>query len=585
MARLLHYYGSIALGVVAVETIISLPFSIQPAKAQAPGANNPGVQLQNQIKDSITPSPQFEDPKDIDPGNNAIDTQSIQTLDDQPAFFFKAVRLRGNTKVRTGDLVKPFLPLIGKDVTLKQLENAALQSEYYYKKQGFITTRVLIPSQDIRSGNIVIQVVEGFIEDIEVRGSTTGLQAYFRKMLQPIVNDGPSKIFNYKNFERQLLQVRDFGATKFSVTLLKGSKLGGSKLIVDLKTNSFGGYVGVNNNLSNQLGDYQINGNVQFISPTSQPIKFSGAGSYAFPYNNGLITGFAGISTPIGVQGFTANAQWSTSSTNSKDIFDGPGNLETIGSSNYWSFGIGYPLILERNSKLAISLSGTGQNSTNDLYLDGDQVTDLSTDKIRSIRLSLDGYYATPRSVNTLGFRLSQGIGGLGDDLADDEFLSNPFGDSNFTSASLNLSRTQKVFDFGTLVTLKASGQLSSTPLPTPEAFTFGGPLYGRAFKSVYILGDQGASGSVELSQKFDFSLFNNPGSISPFTWYDVGTTQYKEGPLGNQTASTYGIGLRSNAFHANIELGWGIPATSTLNSNQVGPSHSIAYFNAGWRF
>jgi hemolysin activation/secretion protein len=571
---------------LAFDTLASLSFSIKPVSAQSPGAINPGVQLQEQLRESADPVPKYEKPKEFDPNDDAIDIQSIKTLpEDQPAFFFKAVRVSGNKEVRTGVLVKPFLPLIGKDVTFDQLKLAASRAELNYKNQGFITTKVIIPAQDIKSGNIVIQVIEGFIEDLQVRGATPGLQAYFRKMLQPIVNVDSSKIFNYKKFERKLLQIRDFGGVKFSSTLLKGTKLGSSILVFDLKTDSFDGFIGANNNISDQLGDFQINANAQYVFPISQPIKLTGGGSYSFPFNGGLVTGLAGISSPIGNEGFIANALWSTSSTSSKDLFDGDGKLQTVGSSNYWSLGAGYPLILKRNSKLMISLNGTGQNSTNDLYLDGSQVTDLSTDKIRAIRLSLDGYFASERSVSSASFRLSQGIGGLGDDLAVDEFKSNANSKPNFTSALLNLSRSQKIFDFGTFLTVKASGQLSSTSLPSPEAFTYGGPLYGRAFKNVYILGDQGASGSIEVSQRFDFSLFNNAASISPYSWYDIGTTEYKEGPLSSQTASTYGIGLRGNAYNTKFELGWGIPATNTLKTTHVGTSNSILYFNAGWRF
>ena len=93
----------------------------------------------------------------------------------------------------------------------------------------------------------------------------------------------------------------------------------------------------------------------------------------------------------------------------------------------------------------------------------------------------MDGYYASPDSTNALSFQLSQGLSGLDDDLDSDQFKSNPEADNNFTSARLNVSRTQRFFDIGTLFTIKGAAQLSSTPLPAPEAFTYGGSQYGRA--------------------------------------------------------------------------------------------------------
>jgi hemolysin activation/secretion protein len=579
--------ASVFFSIIAADAFVSLVIPGLPAAAQAPGAINPGVQLQEQIRDSVPPPRDYESPEQAlpDANNTNLPTDNIQSNEDQTVFF-KAVRINGNTEFSDEILLQPFLALIGKEITFKQLEYAVLQSESIYKRAGFITTRVVIPAQDLNSGNVSIRVVEGVIEDIDVRGASTGLQAYIRKMLQPIVNDGPSRIFNFKTFERQLLQIRNFGGVKFNSTLAKGNEIGGSLLVIDLTSDSFSGGLGTNNNLPAQLGNWQVSGNLQYITPTSQPVKLFSRGSYAFPYSGGLITGLGIISTPIGNDGFKADALWSGSSTSSKDLFDGPAKVQTIGSSNYWSFGISYPLILKRNSQLSIALKGTGQNSTSDIYIDNNEAFNSSTDKIRAIRLAVDGYYASSRSTNTLSFVLSQGISGLNNELASDEFPSNPLGDSGFTTARLNLSRSQKLFDFGTQLTVKAVGQLSSTALASPEAITYGGPIFGRGFNSVYILGDQGWAGSIELGQQINFSLFDNDiSTVTPFAWYDYGDTQNKEGPLPSQTVSTYGLGLRSNAYNINLELGWGIPSSNTLQSKHVGTSHSIVYFNAGWRF
>jgi hemolysin activation/secretion protein len=595
VAHQLFNFAKLALGLFVADTFVAACLPTLPASAQAPGALSPGVQLRElspgvqlreQLRESTPSAPNYRPPEDIIPTDNSSDEILDDTSSEETqTFFFKAIRINGNEEISSGILSQPFLPFIGKEITFEQLKLAVSQAESIYKNQGFITSKVILPRQDIQAGNVYVQVIEGFIEDIEVKGATTGLQAYFLKMLQPVVNEGPSTIFNFKILERQLLQIRNFGGVDFRSNLVQGSKLGASKLIVDLDTNSFAGGIRANNNLSKQLGTWQISANAQYISPTSQPIKFTGSGSYSFPYSGGLVTGLGLISTPLGNKGFQADALWSASSTSSKDLLDGPGRLQTVGQSNYWSFGISYPIILKRNSQLSISLSGTGQDSTNDLYIDGSQVTDLSTDKIRAVRLGVDGYYASPRSTNSVSFRLSQGISGLNDGLSSDEVPSNLYGDSGFTTARLNLSRTQKIFDAGTLFTLKGTGQLSSTPVPVPETFTYGGPLYGRAFNSVYLLGDQGWAASAEISQPFNFSVFNSASTLSPFAWYDYGNTEYKEGPLPTQSASTYGLGLRLNAFNTDLELGWGIPASNTLNDDLVGIGNSILYFNTGWRF
>ena len=532
------------------------------------------------------PTPSYEpgapqkDPLDPPPERPVAAPQAQKTL------FFKAIRFESNTAISEAVLVQPFLPLIGKDVTFEQLQQAAIQSEAIYKKKGYITTRVLVPPQDFNSGNIVIKSIEGFIQDVDVRGATPGLQAYVRKMLQPVWNPDEQQIFNFKKLQRQLLLIRNFGGLKFNTSLAKGTKLGGSSLIVDLTRDSFKGSLGTNNGVSSSLGDWQVSANLEYIAPISQPVKFRVGSSYAFPYTNGLLSGLGSLSLPIGNEGFQADGFWAGSSTESKDLYDGPGNLQTIGTSNYWSFGISYPLVLERNSQLTIALRGTGQDSSNDLHVDGTNTANLSADKLRAVRLSVDGHYASPTSTNTLSFQISQGLSGLDDDLDADEFPSNPEADNSFTTARLNLSRTQSFFESGTLVTVKGSGQLSSSPVPSPEAFTYGGMQYGRAFNSVYLLGDQGWALSTELAQPINFRVTNKPITVTPFVWYDYGSTNYKEGLLSDQTASTYGVGIRGNGlYNITYELGWGVPSTNTQESSHTGPENSVVYFNAGWRF
>ena len=274
-----------------------------PVLAQTPGAINPGVQLQQELRDMAPVTPNYdpgapqEDPLDPPPDRPAAAPKEQKTL------FFKAVRFQSNTAIPEAVLVQPFLSLIGEEVTFEQLQQAAIQSEAIYKKQGYITTRVLVPPQDFNSGNIVIQAVEGFIQNIEVRGATPGLQAYVRKMLQPVSNPDTKQIFNFKKLERQLLLIRDFGGVKFNTSLSKGTELGGSFLVIDLNLDSFEVGIGANNNVSSSLGDWQISANSQYIAPISQPLKLRIGGSYAFPYSNALINGFASINSPIGNKG------------------------------------------------------------------------------------------------------------------------------------------------------------------------------------------------------------------------------------------------------------------------------------------
>ena len=186
--------------------------------------------------------------------------------------------------------------------------------------------------------------------------------------------------------------MRDFGGLQYTTTLARGTRLGGSVLLVDLKEKTLSAGLTADNNLPAQLGEVRTGAYAQYVTPTSLPFKINLLGNYAFPVENGLIDGIASLSAPIGTDGLRATALWAISSTNSSDLYDGPSKVQTRGESNYVAFGMDYPLIARRNTQLNIGLKGTGQNSSNDIYVDDKQTTNLSTNRIRAARFNLDAF-------------------------------------------------------------------------------------------------------------------------------------------------------------------------------------------------
>ena len=101
-------------------------------------------------------------------------------------------------------------------------------------------------------------------------------------------------------------------------------------------------------------------------------------------------------------------------------------------------------------------------------------------------------------------------------------------------------------------------------------------------------LGDQGLLGSVELA----YTAPPLKGFVlQPYLFLDGGATSLKQAAPGfplNQSVSGYGVGLRANALATNwlsFDLGWGIPASNTVEPGRVGPGESIVFFKANLSF
>ena len=523
------------------------------------------------------------------------------------------------------DLPKLFLQLrqrfeaLAKEqpLSVAALGEAQRQAHADLNREGYVLSQVLLyvdgeardPSQLKANDQVTVIIVPSFIEKLRLCHGGNALQAYVRKMLQPVVaGPRPKKVFNIMDLERQIWLIRNFGGVEFTPVLRRGQIFGGTELVgkVNRVRPKFG--ILADNNVPLQLGSWRLGASVEGIVPSIQPVRFSFVGNNAFPVPGGFIDGFLSLTTPLGNQGWSGEFLWGTTSTS----VDQPLVGQSGGSSNYFSLGATYPLLMRRERTLAFSIKGTLQNSTNDLYATT-PATNINTDRIRALRMSLDGSFNAPPvqgidkryslgRTTQFGVLLSQGFGGLGSELPAGAVPSNPNGNLSFTTARFNVAHYQdltRYINLGkgnrlttiSLATFRASGQLSTTALPVPEQFTYGGPFYGRAFYSAYIQGDQGWAVSLELSQRF---LYNAMGVgsptgrtsvMEPFAWLDYGATSnltsVQAGGRPSQSVSTYGIGLRSSVLGSanSMELGWGIPATNTVDPARSGIGSSIVYF------
>ncbi len=499
--------------------------------------------------------------------------------------LLKDISFSGNKKFSDEKLKKFFVKLIGKDVTFSDLSNAALKTQSLYREKGYVTTRVIIPKQDFLSGDIKIAVIESYLEDIVVTGGTDGTKEYIKYMTSSVLKDNlKNKIFKFDDLERQLLLIKRNGFGKLTSTLSKGSKVGTSLLTINVDPEPLNISAFSNTDLSNNLGDYVVGLKSSYTTKTKNPLKIGTSAKYAFPVTDGLTSGVIFLEKPVAKKGLSLNSIFAYSTTKTKDLFPATsGESINKGTSEYLSLGISYPFILKRNTELGFDIATTIQNSHQDLYQDNVRSNNVSTDRIRAIRVGLNGRKSLKRSYNTARFLFSQGFEGWDDTLSGDQQDSNLNSKPDFSTYKLDLSRQQYLGNGGVVLELNASGQITNSPLPTPEKFSFGGPDYGRGFANSHIFGDAGWSSSVQLSKNM---YSKNGKSISPFVWLDYGQTDDLTGDDREKSASTYGIGVGGNFNRdTTYEISVGIPSLDDSNPSKTGPDHSIFKFNLGLEF
>jgi hemolysin activation/secretion protein len=575
-----------------------------PVQAQEinPGTLNPGV-LQREYLPPIpnqprpnpaSPKPKVEEPTQQLPPDNGIRIQ------------IQKIRFEGNTKIPTQDLEKLVAGNLGKSLSFSDIEDIVSAVTAYYRARGYFISQAVLPKQDIRSGVLLIQIVEGFVEKIEIEaplkdstpkpspqpGSSSNslgpLEQWLLYFMAPVANTNPLTI---DALERQLLLAEAYGGIDLATTLSAGSQKGGSVLQVRVTPNRLQASVSADNWIPTQLGSLRTTASLYDTPVLGVPIGMAASGSYTWPYTAGLVNTFYSASAPLGNSGLSSSLSYSYTLTNSGPISSlGPGFTTTTGgSSNYVSLALRYPLQQKRKQTIVASTQLDFLNSNNNTFVNDIAVTN-SIANLRTARLKLEATREGKLSTTQASLQLSQGINminGLNQLSVTGFSPTQNYGNLNFTTSQLTIAHQQRLSEQWPLqLSVRATGQISSGPTPSAEQIGYGGSSYGRGLQSIQILGDQGIAGIVELSHSIVAASAKL--AFQPYVFADAGETITLAGNAPEQYAATAGIGLRIFTLAPgwfNADVGWGIPYASNTAAVATGTNNSFVYFRATINF
>ncbi|HYD19182.1 MAG TPA: ShlB/FhaC/HecB family hemolysin secretion/activation protein [Patescibacteria group bacterium] len=97
----------------------------------------------------------------------------------------------------------------------------------YYINKGYSTTRAYLPAQDLSTGTLTIQVVEGTLKKVELDEKNRG--TLFIPGAFPFVND---RVLNLRDIEQGLDQVNRLQSNNASIDIVPGAKVGESTIVV-----------------------------------------------------------------------------------------------------------------------------------------------------------------------------------------------------------------------------------------------------------------------------------------------------------------------------------------------------------------
>ncbi|MDI1227474.1 MAG: ShlB/FhaC/HecB family hemolysin secretion/activation protein [bacterium] len=132
-----------------------------------------------------------------------------------------APHMGNRTKKR---LAKKYAP---KCLGVGEIQSLLGEITAYYIDKGYATTRAYLPSQDLSTGVLTIQVVEGVLKKIGLKEDTKA--TLFIPGAFPFVND---RVLNLRDIEQGLDQVNRLQSNNASIDIVPGAKVGESTIVV-----------------------------------------------------------------------------------------------------------------------------------------------------------------------------------------------------------------------------------------------------------------------------------------------------------------------------------------------------------------
>lgn len=144
-----------------------------------------------------------------------------------PCHPIHTLTLTGTTRLTSDEIAELNGMVVDKCIRLSDINRLIRRITNLYIARGFITTRALIPEQDLSSGRLEIFILEGEIENIEESGEGTGIN--IDTAFPGLAGD----ILNLRDIEQGLDQINRLQSNDARLRLEPGSKPGQSLVFID----------------------------------------------------------------------------------------------------------------------------------------------------------------------------------------------------------------------------------------------------------------------------------------------------------------------------------------------------------------
>ncbi|HLP88471.1 MAG TPA: ShlB/FhaC/HecB family hemolysin secretion/activation protein [Nostocaceae cyanobacterium] len=517
-----------------------------------------------QLPPTLPPPSDLLPPTPTTPAPNQLPPDVPQTI------VVERFEVVGSTVFSPQELAEVTEEFTNRPISLAELFQVRSKVTDLYVKNGYLTSGAFIPPQDVESGVVTIQVLEGKLEDIVVTGTGRLNPNYVRSRIA-IANRTP--VNQQQLLEALRLLQQNPLIENLSAELSTGSRPGTNILEVKVReAKTFDTDIIFDNGRSPSVGSFR-----RRLSLSEANLLGIGDQLTLGYTNTDGSNGFdASYTLPLNPRNGTLTFSYSQADS---DVIEQPFNVLDIQSSaNYYDLTYRQPLYQTSQQEFTLGLTASHRDSQAS-YIEGLRIpfpalgADDGRTKVSAIRFFQEWTSRSSQEVFAVRSQFSQGIDVLNATINEDA------PDSRFFSWQ-GQAQWARLLAPDTLLLVRSNTQLASRTLLPLEQFGIGGVGSVRGYRQDYLLTDNGTLLSTEVyipivrAPKMDGLL-----QVIPFLDFGLGwNNSGRQNPETNTLIGT-GLGLRWTQNNLTARFDWGIPLVSVDSQDKTWQENGLYFY------
>jgi hemolysin activation/secretion protein len=491
----------------------------------------------------------------------------------------REVRITGNTVFTDDELLAHLGKVVGASFDIVGLQQLARRLTEFYHAQGYPLARAVLPPQNLSTGRLTIEVLEGRYGRVAATGPLGEVAQGFLAELTPgaVIASGP--------LERAVLVLGDQPGVRVTPVLRPGQAVGTGDLEVRVDPGPrIQGELGADNYGNRFLGPWRaralLQGNRLFTFGDALTLR--GVGAVAEEARVWEAVGFwqgtVSYGLPLGQSGLRGQVSYDAVGYRLRKEFAALGASGTIQTA---SLGLAYPMV--RRERGSLTLAWAYQYRDLEDRVEATATRDRKHSDRGPVSLQFDWREASAVTWGTLSATPAWLRLGAGLEAADRASRMDTRG--FYALANADLARLQQTPVAALTLYGRVVGQWALKNLDSSETFLLGGPYAVRAYPLGEGAGDAGWA--VQLEARWRVAV------VEPFGFYDTGQVWINADnrrlvtPVAQnrRTLGGGGVGLlwQYGGGSAEATAAWrtqGGPPTSDPKSHEP-----QVWLTAGWRF